>query len=74
MPSHLQLLCIAGYLERNNDTPKLNIHKYNSYNITQIFINRLSLTMQIFIAMNYLMLEKYLHFKKRISRNFFLTP
>ena len=57
-----------------NDTPKLNIYKYNSHNITQIYINRLSLTMQIFIAMNYLMLEKYLHFKKRqkhVSRIFF---
>ena len=57
---------ILGYLKRSNDTPKFNIHKYNNYNIIEIYINRLSLTMQIFIAMDYLilMLEKYLHFRK----------
>ena len=55
---HLQFFSVAGYLKRCNDTPKLNIHKYNNYNIIEIYINRLSLTMQIFIAMNYLMLEK----------------
>ena len=47
-------------------TPKLNTHKYNNYNIIEIYINILSLKMQIFIAIDYLilMLEKYLHFKK----------
>ena len=57
-------------------TPKLNTHKYNNYNIIEIYINILSLKMQIFIAIDYLilMLEKYLHFKKwrrHVSRNFF---
>ena len=62
---HLQFLCVAGYLKSSNDTPKLNIHKYNNYNIIETYINRLSLTMQIFIAMDYLILmsEKYLHFR-----------
>ena len=73
---HLQVLCVIGYLKRSNDTSNLNIHKYNNYNIIEIYINRLSLTMQIFIAMDYLilMLEKYLHFRKRqkhVPRNFF---
>ena len=65
-----------GYLKRSNDTPKFNIHKYNNYNIMEIYINKLSLTMLIFIAMDYLILmsEKYLHFRKRqkhVPRNFF---
>ena len=56
-------------------SPKLNIHKYN-YNIIEIYINRLSLTMQISIAMDCLILmsEKYLHFRKdqkHHPRNFF---
>ena len=73
---HLQFLCVVGYLKRSNDTPKLNIHKYNNYNIIEIYINRLSLTMQIFIAMDYLILmsEKYLHFRKQqkhVPRSFF---
>ena len=64
------------YLKRSNDTPKLNIHKYNNYNIIKIHINRLTLTMQILIAMDYLILmsEKYLYFTKRqkhVARNFF---
>ena len=29
---YLQFLCVTGYLKSGNDTPKLNIHKYN-YNI-----------------------------------------
>ena len=69
---------ILGYLKRSNDTPKFNIHKYNNYNIIEIYINRLSLTMQIFIAMDYLILmsEKYLHFRKwqmHVPGNFFST-
>ena len=43
--------CVVEYLKRSNDTPKLNIHKYNNYNI-EIYIDRLSLTMQIFIAID----------------------
>ena len=25
------VLCVARYLKRSNDTPELNIHKYNNY-------------------------------------------
>ena len=50
---HLQFLCVAGYLKRSNDTPELNIHKYTNYNIMEIYINRLSTTMQTFIAMDF---------------------
>ena len=35
---YLQILCVAGYLERRNDTPNLNINKYTNYNITEIYI------------------------------------
>ena len=35
---HLQILCVAGYLKRSNDTPKLNIHKYTNYNIIAISV------------------------------------
>ena len=28
---YLQFLCVAGYLNRSNDVPKLNIHKYTNY-------------------------------------------
>ena len=57
-------------------SPKLNIHKYNNYNIIEIYINRLNLTIQNFIVMDYLILmsEKYLHFRKRqkhLPRNSF---
>ena len=76
---YLQILCVTGCLKRSNDTPKLNIHKYNNYNIIEIYINSLRTTTQIFIAMEYLILmsEKYVHFRKRqkhVGRNFFLTP
>ena len=76
---YLQFLCVAGYREQSNNTPKLNIHKYTNYNTIEISINRLSTTTQIFIAMNYLILmwEKYLHFRKRqkrLVRTFFPTP
>ena len=73
---YLQFLCAAGYLKHSNDTPNLNIHKYTNYNIIETYINRLSTTMQIFIAMDYLitMSEKYLYFrkiKKHLARTFF---
>ena len=29
MKFYSQALCVAGYLKHSNDTPKLNIHKYN---------------------------------------------
>ena len=64
---YLQFLCVAGYLKHSNDTPNLNIHKYTNYNIIEIYINRLSTTTQIFIAMDYLIMmsEKYLYLRKR---------
>ena len=52
----LQLLCVAGYLKHSNDTPKRNIYKYTNYNITEIYINSLSTTTQIFIEMDYLIM------------------
>ena len=30
---YLQFLCDAAYLKRSNDAPKLNMHKYNNFNI-----------------------------------------
>ena len=61
--SRSQFLCVAGYLKHNNDKTKLNKAQYtqiSNYNIIEIYINRLSATTQIFIAMDYLtlMLEK----------------
>ena len=54
------------------------IHKYNNYNIIEKYIRRLSTTMQIFLAMNYLILmsEKFVHLRKRqkhVPRIFFST-
>ena len=76
---YLQFLCVAGYLKHSNDTPNLNIHKYTNYNIIEIYINRLSTTTQIFIAMDYLIMmsEKYLYFRKRkkaFGKGFFGPP
>ena len=75
----LEFFCVAGYLKHSNDTPNLNIHKYTNYNIIEIYINRLSTTTQIFIAMDYLIMmsEKYLYFRKRkkhLARTFFTHP
>ena len=53
---YLQFLKLSGYLKLSNDTPKLVIHKYNNYNVIEIFINRLNTKMQIFMAMDYLIL------------------
>ena len=41
--------------------------KYTNYDLTEIYIKRLSTVSQIFIAMDYLtiMSEKYLYFSKR---------
>ena len=44
---YLQFSCVAGYLKRSNDTPKLNINKYINYNIIEIYIYRLSTTIAI---------------------------
>ena len=65
--NYLQFLCVAGYFKRSNDTPKLNMHKYTTFNIIEIYINRLSTTTQVFIAMDQLILisKKYLHFKTK---------
>ena len=76
---YLQFLCVAGYLKHCNDTPNLNIHKYTSYNIIEIYISRLSTATQIFIVMDYLIMisEKYLYFRKRkkhLARTFFTHP
>ena len=79
MKFYLQFLCVAGYLNHSNDTPKLNIHKYTNYNVIEIYINRLSTTTIIFIAMDYsiIMSEKYFHFRKRqkqLAKTFFSHP
>ena len=73
------VLCAAGYLNHSNDTPKLNIHKYTNYNVIEIYINRLSTTTMIFIAMDYsiIMSEKYFHSRKRqkhLAKTFFPHP
>ena len=76
---YLQFSCIAGYLKHSNDTRNLNMHKYTNYNIIEIYINRLSTTTQIFIAMDYLIMmsENYRYFRKRkkhLARTFFTHP
>ena len=72
---YLQFLCVARYMKRSNDTSELNIHN-NNYNIIEIYIKRFSTTLQIFIAMDYLIVmpEKYVPFRKslkHVARNFF---
>ena len=64
---YLQLLCVAGYLKHSNYNIQNSNDKYTNYNIIEIYINRLSTTTQIFIAMDYLIMmsEKYLYFRKR---------
>ena len=64
---YLNFLYVAGYLKCSNDATKPNIHKYTNYDILEIWINRLSPTTQIFIALDYLILisEKNLHFKTK---------
>ena len=76
---YLQFLCVAEYLKHSNDTPNLNIHKYTNYNMIELYINRLSTTRQIFIAINCLIMmsEKYFYFRKRkkhLARTFFTHP
>ena len=76
----LQFVCVAGSFKRSNDTSKVNIHIWINYNIiTEIYINILRTTTQIFIALDYLILmsEKYLYFRKRqkhVASKFFLYP
>ena len=76
---YLQFLCVAGYLKHSNDTPNPNIHKYTNYNLIEIYINRWSITTQIFIAMDYLIMmsEKYPYFRKRkktFGKDIFYPP
>ena len=76
---YLQFLRVEGYLKHSNDTPKLKIHKYTNYNIIEMYINRLSATTQIFIAMHYSILvsEKYFHFRNRenhLAKTFLSHP
>ena len=54
-------------MKHSNDTLKLNINKYTNYNIIEKYINRLTATAQIFIAMDYsiLMSKNGVHFKKK---------
>ena len=79
MKFYLQFLCVAGSLKHSNATPKVNIHKYTNCNMIKIYINRLSTTTQVFMAMDYsiMMSEKYFHFRKRqknLAKTFFSHP
>ena len=67
MTFYLQLLCVIECLKHSNDTTKLNMLKYTNCSMIKIYINRLSTTRQIFIAMDYsiMMSEKYFHFRKK---------
>ena len=74
-----KFLCVSGHLKHINDAPSLNIHKYTNYNIIEIYINRLSTTTQIFVAMDYLIMmsEKSPLFwkkKKAFAKNIFAHP
>ena len=69
---------IAGHLKHSNDTSNLNIHKYTIYNII-LYINRLSTTTQIFLAMDCLIImsEKCLYYRKRkktFGKDIFYPP
>ena len=71
--------CALQGLWNSNDTPKVNIHKYTNCNMIKIYINRLSTTKQVFMAMDYsiMMSEKYFHFRKRqknLAKTFFSHP
>ena len=64
---YVQFSCIARYLKHSNDNIHNNNDKYTNYNITEIYINKLSTRKQIFIAMDCLIMisEKYIYFRKR---------
>ena len=69
----------CGIFETHNDKMHNSNDKYANYNVIEIYINRLSSTTQIFIAMDYLIMmsEKYLFFrnrKKHLARTFFTQP
>ena len=64
----------CGIFETHNDKIHSN-DKYANYNVIEIYINRLSSTTQIFIAMDYLIMmsEKYLFLEtKNIWQGHFL--
>ena len=68
MKFYLQFLCVTVCLKHNNDTPKLTIRKHTNYNMIKLYIDRLSTTTQIFIAMDYLiMMSNKNIFRKRKS-------
>ena len=63
-------------MKYSNDNINNSNDKHKNYNITEIYINRLSATTQIFLAMDYLVImsEKYFYFrktKKYLARTFF---
>ena len=68
----------CGIFETHNDKMHNSNDKYANYNVIEIYINRLSSTTQIFIAMDYLIMmsEKYLFLetKKHLARTFFTQP
>ena len=41
---YLQFSSVEAYLKCSTDTPNLNKHKYKIYNITEMYVNRLSTT------------------------------
>ena len=64
---YVQFSCVAEYLKHSNNNIHNNNDKYANYNITEIYINKLSTRKQIFIAMDCLIMmsEKYIYFRKR---------
>ena len=72
------IIYIILCMHSNDDIHNSN-DKYTNYNIIEIYINRLSTTTEIFIALDYLIMmsEKYLYFRKRkkhLARTFFTHP
>ena len=63
---YLQFSRVAGCLKHSNDHIHNSNDKYTNYNIIEIYINRLSTTTQIFIAIDYLIMmsEKYFILEK----------
>ena len=69
---YLQFLCVSGYFKHSNDTSNLNIHKHTNYNIIEIYINKLSATTQVFIAVDYLIMMS--ETEKNIWQGHFFLP
>ena len=53
---YLQIFCVARYWKHSNHNIHNSNDKYTNYNIIEIYINRLSATTQIFIAMDCLIM------------------